>query len=894
MGKVKLYVVSHTHWDREWYQTFQQYRYRLIRMMDKLIQGLEEDQEYSAFHLDGQTIMLEDYLEIRPENRERLEELIRAGRIIIGPWYVMPDEFLVSGESLIQNLNIGERICKRYGVSAMKNGYVTDIFGHNSQLPQILNGFGISTATLYRGIGDYEKDAFLWRAEDGSEVIVAKLDAERSYANFYFTVRYPYEGGEFDQKDARKRMQLLLERIKSAATSEHILLMDGVDHSGLEPDIPQIIQFLNKEFPDLEIIHTKLEEYFANIQTSKLEIKKGSLYQIGKRGLNNLLLKNVLSSMVHLKQKNDLCEITLTNIAEPLNAFCKMIEGCLKDYKRDDYSLSFRRTYLDRAWKYLITNHPHDSICGCSISDVHRDNEYRFRQARQIAEISANDCLELITRNIRCSGNHQEAILLYNPSQKEVKGVQIFTLPVLYHASSNRRFYDSQNRRMDVQIIEEREENVVDERLLQLVHFKHYSVLKVAAEIQIPVFGYTVIYCDHLENIQESEKAYCPEVFYAPYRLTGSQMTAHNCIDNGVFTLCLNGYGLLDLKMHADGKEYHNIHLIEDRSDKGEGWNWIPVTYDRTIWNMHCLKEFSVLADGPFCTVWELTYRMQLPDGITADGKDRMDNKHEQDIITKLTVLKNSGMIYFQTTIKNETKNHRMRVVFPTGLNTDTVYTKTPFDFTSWSIVHPDTRDYSERDTYVYPSQGVSLLCDEKHAVSLFTHGLYEIEVTENRERALAVTLFRASQDEMGTMHPEEIKMERNMTFEYALCFEKTNHTNTVLLGEQYRTGILSHAFEQNSLAGTLETSKSFFDIQAEQKIISFVCEQEGGLLIRLYDISGTEEEGILRFPTKVKSASYVNLKQEPMKEAIIEGCTVRVTCPPHKIITVSVVLEGC
>lgn len=188
-------------------------------MMDNLMEGLERDEEYKAFHLDGQTIVLNDYLELRSERKARLEKLIRDGRILIGPWYVMPDEFLVSGEALIKNLQMGHRICREYGVEPMKNGYVTDIFGHNSQLPQILNGFEIHSATLYRGIGDYEKDAFCWRSPDGSDVIAAKLEAECSYSNFYFAVRRPYEGKAFDEAGVVERMKVLADRARRMAAS---------------------------------------------------------------------------------------------------------------------------------------------------------------------------------------------------------------------------------------------------------------------------------------------------------------------------------------------------------------------------------------------------------------------------------------------------------------------------------------------------------------------------------------------------------------------------------------------------------------------------------------------------------------------------------------------------
>jgi mannosylglycerate hydrolase len=189
----KIYVISHTHWDREWYQDFQNYRNRLVGLIDELLDHMERDPEYKYFMMDGQTIVVDDYLEIRQENRERLLALIKEGRIQVGPWYVMPDEFLVSGESLIRNLLKGFRSARAMDVEPMKSGYVTDIFGHNTQFPQILKGFGIDNAVLFRGFyGDGDPSEIWWDAADGSRILGLKLDEDRSYGDFYFFLRWPF------------------------------------------------------------------------------------------------------------------------------------------------------------------------------------------------------------------------------------------------------------------------------------------------------------------------------------------------------------------------------------------------------------------------------------------------------------------------------------------------------------------------------------------------------------------------------------------------------------------------------------------------------------------------------------------------------------------------------
>ncbi len=146
-------VISHTHWDRAWYVPFQQFRVALVKLVDQVLGLLDSDPAFRCFMLDGQTIVLEDYLEVRPDRRDTIVHHVRAGRLQIGPWYVLADEFLVSPESLVRNLQVGRAMARDLGGS-LDEGYVPDAFGHIAQLPQILRGFGIDSAFLWRGLGD--------------------------------------------------------------------------------------------------------------------------------------------------------------------------------------------------------------------------------------------------------------------------------------------------------------------------------------------------------------------------------------------------------------------------------------------------------------------------------------------------------------------------------------------------------------------------------------------------------------------------------------------------------------------------------------------------------------------------------------------------------------------
>ena len=894
MEKKYLYVVSHTHWDREWYQTYQTYRYRLVRMMDDLLDNLEKTPEFQVFHLDGQTIILQDYLEIRLENKERLKKLISDGRIVIGPWYVMPDEFLVSGESLVKNLQIGHKICAEYGVSPMSNGYVVDIFGHNSQFPQILNGFDIHSATLYRGIADYNKDAFRWRSPDGSEVAVIKLERERSYSNFYFAVRWPYEETGFDPQDAVERMKKLLEHTLPRATSDRLVMMDGVDHIDMEPEMPEMMKLFEANILGIEFIHGRIDEYFQGLDTSGLDVIEGCLYHLGEEGINNQLLKNVLSSMVYLKQSNDDCEIRLTSFAEPLNAFTEWYSAHLPRFSRNDYSLSPRRTYLDRAWELLISNHPHDSICGCSRSDVHRDNEYRFRQVRQMADITVEDSIRQITRNIRVCGKYQGSMLLYNPSQKPVDSVIVVKLVVDNQPERNYRFYDSEGKLLDVQILSEEPFVFCNERLRKLVSFDNKLELTAAVRMDIPAFGYTVVSYDNLQNRMPPEKkCYDFEEYHRPKRLNGSMMKAPNQIDNGKLVITVNAAGLLDVLDKLSGKTYHDLLLLEDCGDVGEGWNYRSPQYDRKIYSTNRLMQYAVESDGPLACVISLTYELELPEKADVAQGRRSEKNRKQIVTTKVTILKDSQDLLFETTLDNTIENHRLRVCFPTGLNSDHFYTKTPYDMVKWDIVHEDSSEFKEIDTLVHPSQGITVLADETNTVALYVKGLYEVEVMDNESRTIALTLMRAIETESGLFYGEDTRMQRKMTFEYALSFRRQTLTQAEINGEAYRAATVTQHFTPNPQASSLPAQDAFIRIDAQEKLVSAITTDSGlqkkALTLRLFDVSGNEEEITVSLKNNLSRAYLVNLKGDIIEELPVSGNQVCVPCKAHAVTTVVV-----
>ena len=411
-----LHVISHTHWDREWYLTFQQFRLKLVHLIDKLFDILAEDPDFKYFMLDGQTIVLDDYLHMRPEMESILRQHIQSGRILIGPWHILPDMFLVSPEAHIRNLLEGARTARKFGPK-MPIGYIPDPFGHPGQVPQILRGFGIEAAALWRGVSDLPAELW-WESPDGSKVLLAYL--RDSYSN---GANLPvYDSVQFAQLISTAR-----DSLTAHSAVNEFLIMLGTDHMEPSPHTSEAIAYANANLPDTQVIHSTLPDYIQAISDSITRLEQNIPTIRGELRAcdHSNLLPGVLSTRMWIKQRNHRSQNLLEKWAEPFSVFAQnMISERTKKSNGDQFSvdaLSSKRIrnvapIIRQAWRLLMENHPHDSICGCSIDQVHNEMKPRFDQVDQIGEEITLQALQAISMAIDTGSEDAfSAIVIFNP-----------------------------------------------------------------------------------------------------------------------------------------------------------------------------------------------------------------------------------------------------------------------------------------------------------------------------------------------------------------------------------------------------------------------------------------------------------------------------------------------
>lgn len=705
--KRKLSVYLHTHWDREWYWSFAAYRTQLLEVVQLIVSLLEEG-KLDNFLLDGQTCLLDDVSELRPDLSGRIAKLVRAGKLAIGPWYVLADQMLVGGESLIRNLAMGLKASRALGGASMV-GYCPDTFGHSADLPRILRGFGIDNAVVWRGVPQLASSPFFkWRSADGSEVLANLL--ARGY----------YQTAFNENVDADKLASFLLSflglEVKPAyicqkaepglnyhAGLKGALLPVGGDHLAPAVDFKEQLQAARK------LIKTKVTEPLASIEKdtfvspAHIEVRSCNLQAYLSEARENLekeleplellagelrenasaraheyayMLAGVLSTRLYLKRENRLAERLLVKILEPLRAACSL-------FGVHEYPFA----QMDELWRLLLKNHPHDSICGCSVDEVHREMLSRFQSLQSAAGILLRQSHEALGRRL-CAKNLRLGLGLIDLLEPQSEVLP----PVLLFNGSGSTLAAPVPVKLTIPLDSEGPSPALPANL---------QVIRRAPlrEAFLPLSG--VPDFKDLELIE----GYLPSPAVPPlgFAVTGAGVGIErpaveivqgksNAFDgyvlsNEFFKVSLNNNGDLIVKTQGalsegeKGRTYKLGHHLVDLADGGDTYNFDPLAGDEPLYAR--LKAVRPGLKGPLVGSLRLEYEISLPASITERKKIRrpgedlqapavIDFRRSSKIIkhkieTEITLKQGLPLVLFATSFNNQAADHRLEVVFTTG-----------------------------------------------------------------------------------------------------------------------------------------------------------------------------------------------------------------------------------
>jgi len=879
---VKAYYIVGTHWDREWYQSFQEFRMRLVQTVDHAMDLLEARPEYCVFHLDGQGILIEDYLEIRPENRERLVALVKSQRMPAGPWYVLPDEFLVSGEAFIRNLQMGMRVVRSVGAEPASVGYLVDMFGHVASMPMILAGFGLKGAVVWRGIGDEEAGAqFIWVGPDGSRMPTHKLTDEGGYGRVDGWPRGKGEG--YDAEHAREMCGALYEYEKERTNAPLLYLSDALDHRMAAEDVPAMLDDLRKAFPDVEFIHGTVEDYFDELahHLDKLPEHSGELRSPAKsvEVAHHWLIPHCISSRYPLKQANDRCQNLLTLWAEPMAAMAAMA-GC-----------PVPPGYLEVAWRWLIRNHPHDSICGCSIDAVHRDMEYRFDQAERLADGARRQGMAALANPSADVASSYQNVVLHNPlpwARDEVVTLDLAfpgdfapkRVPAGMCGPSVNQFTlrDEAGAELPYQLL-----TMERGRMLSLPgergpnQKQGCDVCRVAVPVQMPAGGHCPLRVEPLTD----------RVHRNPSTLRTGPLSAGNEFFD--FELRPDGTAMLE---SIDGEVlFADLFQYEDTGDRGDGWMFAAPMDNRTIVSPGATAQCGVEYDGPQMVTFRVDRTLRVPKGLaTFEGERRSEQWVELAVTDRITVKNGCPYLHVHTSVDNVACDHRLRVLFPSDVPAETYYADQPFVFVERPVeVNPESHAYMEMDPVERPHHTVFGIEDEQGGLAvLCPEGLHEHSVYDDDRRTLALTLYRSFARTVGTEGEPGGELLQNLEFEYALYpyAGEADRGKLVRMVAELQAGV------QRYYAKEPVAAQSLIELAGSPAVVSTAvkpADDGQGIVVRLWNTGGEAADAELRVAANIKSASLCDLGEGDYEALKAKGNSVALQVAPYALASVRI-----
>jgi len=883
--KRMLMVVSHTHWDREWYLPYQSFRVRLVGLFDMLIELFDSDPDYKHFMLDGHTIPLEDYLEVRPERFEDIERLVKGGKLLVGPWYIIPDEFLPGGEALVRNFLRGHRVAQMFG-DVMKVGYIPDPFGQIAHMPAILRGFGIECATMWRGADDSLKTTeFFWESPDGSSVLTIHKPSGYGVA-----ATLPA-----NPKALLARIQAIRDELEPRATTPYLLVMNGSDHLPPQPELPSMLRTANEHLEDAFLKHSSLPEVFARVREA-MGTRAGDWprhrgeFRSGQRAH---LLPGVLSARMWIKQENQACEDLLAHWAEPFSIWADALKRDMGSeweqplpvttrhmpFPTEDASIA---ALIDRAWRHLLENQPHDSICGCSVDGVHEEMRQRYQWVREIGDEIVRQSL----RTIAALGPDHPlgTIAVFNPTPQPATAYVTATVPWSAEQPVV-AVVGPDGERVPAGQVGATLEVVVPAGAITGFDRTRAEVGFVAKDV--PGYGYAV---------------YTLEAAPAPEAHTLESPGGH-AIENGLFRVeADSGDGTLTVTDKRDGRVLRGLNRFIDGGDRGDEYNYCRPEQDRLIDRPAVPPKIRVTsAPGMQMLTIELTYL--LPSGLSAGRGSRSDSMCDERIITEVTLVDGLARIDVRATVYNAAEDHRLRAHFPSGVRATVSKADEHFGVIQRPLAVPewDPATWAEEPVPTWPQKAFVSVDDGARGLTIANRGLPEYEVLDTADGAeIALTLIRCvgwlSRDDLSSrrggagpqLRTPGAQLHGKNVAEYSIIPHAGDwaaagaHVLAVQFVREMRARWNRHGLGRLPAEGALLSVDSpAFQVSGIKR-----AEDGDGVIVRLYNTLDLAADATVDVLPLRGEVSLVDLKEDHIADVPRVGGRVPISARPNEIVT--------
>jgi alpha-mannosidase len=864
---IQCHFISNTHWDREWRFSMQRTRHMLVYMLDMLLDIFEKEPSFKSFHLDSQTIPLQDYLEIRPEKEEVIKTLIREKKIMAGPWFCLPDEFSVGGESLIRNLLLGHKIARRFGYVS-KTGYSPFSWGQISQMPQIYKGFGIDFAAFYRGVNTEvaPRSEFIWQGADGTQLVASRLGRRPRYNVWYLIQRpafwkmkdvncrvigwdcgfgpFKFVGDMYSDFDTQYSRQRFIYDETTIAVSARAAIEEqdedwatlhrfwSCGHDSSCPDIREVrmIRDCNQALRGTaNVFHSTFESFQHEVIDSvngNLPIVIGEMRYLSDSKSTSPLFGWILSARMDLKIENFKTERELIYYAEPLAVYAGMLGA--------EYPGSF----LNQACNWLLQNHGHDSIGGCSREIVGLDMQYRYRQAREIAGCVAERALLDIAGTINYDdlAAEQMVLLVYNPAPFTRDEVVTLNLDVPREWNSETiGIIDENSEKQEIQIVGSQKEHFhIVQSPNDTANMFESRLYRVKARVKhIPPMGYRTFFIRPATKVPTGSRV--------------SLVTGPQTLENQYLQVTVNANGALTVFDKQTNRLFENMGYFRDTGEIGNPWQHEDVEQKEVFTTLYENAEIVLVQDNALEASYRIRWEWALPQCRAEGDKSRSDNRRIVLITNTVTLRINQPWIEIETAIDNTVEDHYLQVCFPCNIASDVIHAQGQFDVIERAVIRADSDRYLEPPQSEQPMNSFIDITDGRSGLAILNEGLKAYEATQEARPELRLTLLRSfplricvTQEmiDYSTVDKSSQCLGRH-SFRYAVMPHSGNWLQADIwrVSEQFNLPLVI-AQTAPTEGGTEPIRKSFLEICPETLHVSAVKRSENGdgWIIRLYN----------------------------------------------------------
>ena len=913
---MKIHIISNTHWDREHRHSFSVTQFMLTDLMDELIEIMENDETYKYFTLDGQSIILDDYLEVKPQMKERLEKLVKDGRILIGPWYSLVDCYSVNEESIVRNLLTGYTKCNKLS-SPMKIGYSIFSFGQIAQLPQIYNGFGIDKIIFYKGANAkvFPESEFIWYAPDGSAALSTRLGKQKRW-NFSMLFTMPVifggtpmkPGWSSSFKSDRKLCHLIDEKNKclyadekeplrkideskileaiddliddtDESVSQNVRIgFDGTDFIPATREIPEAIRLANGMQDKLELVQSNPVLYFEDLQKD-IDIKALKTYSGELRfGPIEHLHSETMGSNIEIKIADFNAENTLIGTIEPLSVFSLILGG------------EYNKEKIDFVWKNLFKTHAHDSIHGSGDPHIKTDNLNRLEQVSEMESYLLREAAGNICSNINVDdlADDESGIVVFNTCRYERdKVITIFVDLPAEDIPSNPTFFDG-NEKVET-YFRGREDFTLAmiNRSNRPKGVKSVRIKVVALVKNIPAMGYKMLRVKWDKgDPTKIPNPFPPGVF--PFKPIGK---GDNVLDNGLIRVIANSDGTIDVYDYETGKKYNGMHYFTDSAESGDFWVHREPENSIQYSSKPAYTEIGITDNSSLKATLVIKKEMNVADGLSYDKKTQSDKLKTMTITSKITLSKGSKLLEFDTEIDNNSSGHLLNLSIPTGIECNEVLCDAPFELLKRPI-DKFTNEGGKRGPELlrFAVQSFADLSDKDGGVTLITKGNREMFIEKDKGCSFNVTMLRSvkgtfpvQDDCFLSFENENSDCKGVIRTEYALYFHNEND-NIVAETKKYLSNTVvmqvGHG-KKGRLPEKMSFAKSDFEIACLKR-----AENGDGVIMRVYNPTDLEKSGSI-YMSGIKKAYLCNMGEDIIDEVNINEGTVELNLEAYKIKTI-------